>query len=87
MECPLESMWSTLQGMHGYVDLGCGSVDDSLPQARYALVLMAVAIYEAWKIPIAYFFIDAPTGEERASVIGEFLQRLKNAGVCTVSLT
>ena len=28
---------------HGYVDLGCGTVDDSLPPARDALVLMAVA--------------------------------------------
>ena len=29
---------------HGYVDLGCGTVDDSVPPAKDALVLMVVAI-------------------------------------------
>lgn len=71
--------------IHGYVDLGCRSADDSLPPARDTLVL--VAIDEAWKVPITYFFIDALTGEERGNVIVKCLQRLKNAGVCTVSLT
>lgn len=63
--------------IHGYVDLGCGSVDDSLPPARDALVLMAVAIDEAWKIPVAYFFIDTLTGGERANIISDAFKDLK----------
>ncbi|XP_071384885.1 DNA transposase THAP9 [Centroberyx affinis] len=72
---------------HGYVDLGCGTVDDSLPPAKDALVLMVVAINESWKIPVAYFLIDGLTGEERANIINECLQRLHGIGVRTVSLT
>lgn len=58
---------------HGYVDLGCGIVDDSLPPAKDALVLMIVAIDDSWKIPVGYFLIDGLTGEERANVIKECL--------------
>ena len=32
---------------HGYVDLGCGDISDSLPEAKDALVFMAVAIDES----------------------------------------
>ena len=72
---------------HGYVDLGCGTVDDTLPPAKDALVLMAVAINDSWKIPVAYFLIDGMTGEERANIISECLHRLHATGVRTVSLT
>jgi hypothetical protein len=72
---------------HGYVDLGCGTVDDSLPPAKGALVLMVVAINDSWKIPVAYFLIDGMTGEERANIISECLHRLHATGVRTVSLT
>ncbi|KAJ3591522.1 hypothetical protein NHX12_016280 [Muraenolepis orangiensis] len=58
---------------HGYVDLGCGIVDDSLPPAEDALVLMVVAIDDSWKIPVAYFLIDGLTGEERSNIIKECL--------------
>ena len=71
---------------HGYVDLGSGTVDDRLQPARDALVLMAVAIDESWKVPLLYFFVDALSGEERANIISE-CSRLHNAGVGTVSLT
>ncbi|KAJ4948187.1 hypothetical protein JOQ06_019724 [Pogonophryne albipinna] len=65
---------------HGYVDLGCGIVDDSLPPAKDALVLMVVAIDDSWKIPVAYFLIDGLTGEERANIIKECLLRLHAIG-------
>ncbi|KAK1907005.1 DNA transposase THAP9 [Dissostichus eleginoides] len=58
---------------HGYVDLGCGVVDDSLPPAKDALVLMVVAIDDSWKIPVAYFLIDGLTGEEHANIIKDCL--------------
>ncbi|KAJ8246096.1 hypothetical protein GJAV_G00263610 [Gymnothorax javanicus] len=72
---------------HGYVDLGTGIVDDSLPPAKDAFVLMVVSINASWKIPVAYFLIDGLTGEERANIISECLLRLHNIGVHTVSLT
>ncbi|KAJ4931499.1 hypothetical protein JOQ06_025794, partial [Pogonophryne albipinna] len=65
---------------HGYVDLGCGIVDDSLPPAKDALVLMVVAIDDSWKIPVAYFIIDGLIGEERANIIKECLLRLHAIG-------
>ncbi|KAK7879526.1 hypothetical protein WMY93_033763 [Mugilogobius chulae] len=72
---------------HRYVDLGCGIVDDSLPPARDALVVMVVAIDDSWKLPVAYFFIDSLTGEERANLVNECLCRLHSVGVTIVSLT
>lgn len=38
--------------IHGDVDIGTGLVDDSLPEAKFTMVLMAVAINESWKIPV-----------------------------------
>ncbi len=39
----------------GYVDLGTGINDDSLPEATDALVFMAVAVNGSWKVPCGYF--------------------------------
>lgn len=72
---------------HGYVDLGCGNVDDTLPEAKDALVFMVVAIDDSWKIPVAYFLVNGLSGVERASLVTECLHRLRNIGVRTVSLT
>uniref|UniRef100_A0AAV2IX99 THAP domain-containing protein 1 n=1 Tax=Knipowitschia caucasica TaxID=637954 RepID=A0AAV2IX99_KNICA len=36
---------------------------------RDALVIMVVAIDDSWKLPVAYFFIDSLTGEERANIL------------------
>ena len=80
MKWPLESMWNiVLEKFHGYVDLGCGIFNDSLPEAKDALVFMVVAIDESWKIPVAYFLVHGLTGEERASLVTECLHRLHHA--------
>ena len=42
----------------GFVDIGNGVKDDSLPAASNALVFMAVAVNSNWKVPCGYFFID-----------------------------
>ena len=70
-----------------YVDVGSGTVDDSMPVAKEAMVLMAVAINESWKILVGYFLIDGMTGEERANVIKDCLHQLHDIGVRTISLT
>lgn len=72
---------------HGYVDVGCGRVDDSLPVAKDALVLMVVSINSSWKIPVGYFLVDGLNGEERANLVTQCLHKLHDIGVCVVSLT
>ncbi|KAG9275028.1 DNA transposase THAP9 [Astyanax mexicanus] len=72
---------------YGYVDVGCGKVNDSLPVAKDALVLMVVAINGSWKIPVGYFLIDGLSGQERANLINQCLHKLHAIGVCVVSLT
>ena len=55
---------------HGYIDLGTGIQEpDSLPEARDALVFLVVAANGAWKVPIAYFFLNGSNGEEKANLI------------------
>ena len=72
----------------GYVDLGNGAADDdSAPVAADALVLMAVSLNDSWKVPCAYFFVNGLSGEERANLIQECIQRLHDAGAKVVSLT
>ena len=70
---------------YGYVDIGAGVPGDKA--ATEAMVLMAVAVTETWKIPVAYFLVDGLSGKERANLIEECLRRLKETGVETLSLT
>ena len=53
----------------GYVDIGTGVVDDSLPEAKDALVFMVVCINGSWKVPCGYFLIDALTNAEKANLV------------------
>nr|XP_040563691.1 uncharacterized protein LOC121113893 [Lepeophtheirus salmonis] len=50
---------------HGYVDIGTGVSDDSMPPATEVLVLMVVAINGSWKILIGNFMIHKNRGEKR----------------------
>ncbi len=72
---------------HGYLDLGSGIADDSLPPAKDALVFMVVDIDDSWKILVAYFFINGLTGEEHSNIIKECLIRLHDIGAHVMSLT
>ena len=71
----------------GYIDLGNGADDDSLPMAKDALVFMVVSLNNAWKVPCGYFFIDGLSGKERANLVKVCIQRLHDAGVRVTSLT
>ena len=72
---------------NGYVDVGNGVVDDTLPPAKDALVFMVVSLNESWKVPCGYFFIYGMSGKERPNLVKVFLQRLHGVGVKVVSLT
>ena len=71
----------------GYVDLGNGADDDSLPMAKDALVFMVVSQNSSWKVPCGYFFVDGLSGKERANLVRVCIQRLHDVGVRVTSLT
>ena len=61
---------------HGYVAVGNDDFDDLAPVAKDALVIMAVALNDSWKIPCGYFLINGLTGDERANLIHSCIKRL-----------
>ena len=72
---------------NGYVDLGNGINDDSLPVAADALVFIVVAVDGSWKVPCGYFFVDGLSGEERANLVKVCIQHLSDVGIQVISLT
>jgi DNA transposase THAP9 len=71
----------------GYVDLGTGISNESLPEAKYACVYMAVCLNERWKIPCSYYLIDSLTGSERAELTRKCLVKLYEIGVRVETFT
>ena len=74
--------------VRGYVDLGTDvEVDDTLPEATEALVIMAVSVNSNWKIPCGYFLVNGLTGEEKANLVRDCLKKLHEVDVNVVSFT
>ena len=71
----------------GFVDIGTGVDDDSLPAAKDALVFMVVCINGSWKVPVGYFLIDGLSGVEKANLVSNCLERLFHVGVKVISFT
>ena len=71
----------------GYVDLGTGINDDSLPEATDALVFMVVSVNSSWKVPCGYFLVNGLTGAEKANLTKECITKLHEVGVKVVSFT
>ena len=71
----------------GFVDLGTGINDDSLPPATDALVYMAVSLNSNWKVPCGYFLVNGLTGNEKAGLTKECIAKLHDVGVKVVSFT
>ena len=71
----------------GFVDVGTGVDDDSLPAAKDALVFMVVCINGSWKVPVGYFLIDGLSGVEKANLVSNCLERLYHVGVKVISFT
>lgn len=72
----------------GYVDFG-SIIDESenLPVAKYALVYMLTGINQRWKIPVAYFFVNLLTAEERANITRKVLEFVATSGVNVIAMT
>jgi len=47
----------------GYIDMGTGLDDDSMPVAKDALTFMAVGVNDSFKVRVGYFLIDGLGGE------------------------
>ena len=73
--------------MHGYVDLGTGTNDNSLPVATDVLVYMAVAVNSNLKVPCGYFLVNGVTGEQKANVTKECITKLYEVGIKVVPFT
>ena len=71
----------------GYVDIGTGVVDDSLPEAKDALVFMVVCVKGSWKVPCGYFLIDGLSSAEKANLVTGCLEKLHDVGVKVISFT
>lgn len=71
----------------GFIDLGTNIDTDELPEAQYALVFLVTCINSHYKIPIAYYFIHALTGEERANLLKQCLLVLHEANIHITSVT
>lgn len=71
----------------GFINFGTKLDSDELPLAKDVVVIMAVAINEHWKIPVAYYFIDALTARNRANIITNVLKSIHETGIDIISLT
>lgn len=71
----------------GFINFGTKLDSDELPLAKEVVVIMAVAINEHWKIPVAYYFIDALTARDRANIITNVLKSIHETGIDIISLT
>ncbi|KAG8223041.1 hypothetical protein J437_LFUL006055, partial [Ladona fulva] len=75
------------KGFSGYIDYGTGLDSDDLPVAKEALTFMLTAVNGQWKLPVGYFFIKGLDATERANLVRQALDFLKESGVMVVSLT
>lgn len=72
----------------GYID--CGTVipePENMPLAKEALVYLLTGINQRWKIPVAYFYIDGLTSQERAEITLQVLRFVATSGVEVIALT
>lgn len=80
-----QKIW-TGKRYEGLVDMGLGN-DDTNQMATQAYVFMLVAINDSWKLPLAYFFIDALKADMKANLIKIALEKCEKIGVQIRSVT
>lgn len=73
----------------GYIDYGLefGLESEKLPVAKEVLVYLLTCVNQRWKIPVAYYFVNGLTSEERAEITNKVLSFLTNSGVKVIALT
>lgn len=74
--------------MVGLVDFGENiDIDSGEKPAHEALVVMAVGVRSAWKLPLAYFFTCGITAEIQAQLLRSVFDELLSFGITPVSIT
>lgn len=71
----------------GFVNFGCNSQTENQEEAREVLVFLLVAINDHFKIPVAYFFINGLSAEEKANLVTNVFEYLHYTGIIVTSLT
>uniref|UniRef100_A0A0K2UKN6 THAP domaincontaining protein 9like [Hydra vulgaris] n=1 Tax=Lepeophtheirus salmonis TaxID=72036 RepID=A0A0K2UKN6_LEPSM len=72
---------------YGYVDIGTGVPNDSMPPATEVLVLMVVAIHGNWKIHMGNFMIHELCGRGKANLVCTALSKVYDMGIIIPSIT
>lgn len=67
---------------HGYVAMGNGLDDDSLPITKEALIFVVVSVNGIWKLPVRYFLIAELSAAEKVNLV-----KLHSAFVTVISST
>ncbi|KAJ8980484.1 hypothetical protein NQ317_013237 [Molorchus minor] len=77
----------TGQKFTGYVDIGTAIDEDTLPEAREALVFMLVALNSSWKLPVGYLLLNGLSASTKAGLVNKCLEFIHESGVTITSLT
>ncbi|XP_045781588.1 uncharacterized protein LOC123878461 [Maniola jurtina] len=75
------------KSLHGYVDFGAKVSGNVTELATQALVFLLVAINDSWKLPVAYFFVNGVTAEQKANLVKMCLANCQEAGIEVASVT
>ena len=70
----------------GFIDLGNGVDDNSLPVASEVLMFIIVPLDAGWKISIPYFLIDGLTADVKCNLLLEDITRLYAVNVRVASV-
>lgn len=54
---------------YGYIDIGKGITEESLPEVENILVLTVVFENAKYKLPVSHYFCNALTGSEKAAIV------------------
>lgn len=88
MSIKRQVIWNEqLKKFVGYVDYGTGCYDENSEEATEALVFLVNAVNEKWKVPIAYYYTNKLSGQDKANIINELLIHLNGTGAEIISLT
>ena len=72
--------WNGKQNV-GFVNMGTGIDDDSLPLATEVLMFLVTPLNSAWKITIAYFLTDGLSMDVKANLVKEAIIHLHDANI------
>ena len=73
----------------GQVQMGKSNEEegDNLPVAKESLVFLVTCANENWKLPIAYFFVDSLTADEKKNILDQVLISLHNIDAKVLCIT